>query len=103
MSRSLKAAIKRINKMYNPPPEKYTRNTIWTTAYGKQIKIKDLEDLHLTKIVNWILDHSYQYKPELLEKMKKEILFRKLKVDWVEDRVYLTPVSVLFMKDLESK
>lgn len=76
--------------------EECNRDTIWTSADERKTKIRDLSDLHLTKIVNWILDRPYQYSigNNILDVMKDEIKIRKLEVKWEKERVYLIENSV---------
>lgn len=39
------------HELFEPRPNEITRESIWTTATGKRIAVKDLEDSHLLNII----------------------------------------------------
>lgn len=57
---------------------KYDRNTVWTTFDGREIKIKDLTDVHLANVIYHLEMRDVGTKSPLLSPMRREAKRRKL-------------------------
>ena len=48
-----------------------TENTIWRTMDGRTIKLKNLEDTHLSNIIHFLTHRHNSYTYEILEILKR--------------------------------
>ena len=54
---------------------------VWTTYEGRQIPLKEIEDMHLANIIKWVEERRHFYEEETIETFKKEAKERGLP-DW---------------------
>lgn len=55
----------------------HNRDSVWRTADGRSIAVKDMADSHLVNVINWILDNPDSYPLTALNRMVAEANYRK--------------------------
>lgn len=59
----------------------YNRDTTWTTHLGKEVKVRDMENSHLTNLIRFL--ERYSYHPasrRMLPVLREEMKIRGLKM-----------------------
>ena len=67
------------------------RETVWTTADNRKVKIKDMTDQHVINVIWHIYDHKSHYGAEMLQNFVNEANFRSLM--WTLKTDYKYPVK----------
>jgi hypothetical protein len=65
----------------------HNRDSVWRTADGRSIAVKDMADSHLVNVINWILDNPDSYPLTALKRMVAEANYRKTLL-FAEGRAY---------------
>ena len=69
------------------------RETVWTTADNRKVKIKDMTDQHVINVIWHINDHKVHYGMEMLQNFINEANFRNL--NWSLKTEYEYPKKTL--------
>jgi hypothetical protein len=55
----------------------HNRESIWRTADGRLVMLKDMEDSHVVNIINWINDNSKSYPAGSVNRFIAEARYRQ--------------------------